>query len=116
MHVAYPDQAVPFDAVPDIVLHVEVHCICGGLPDGVQPLVAASERTEVGEIPEDALRFKRDDRQGRASVVQNVDPHETETCIPGLERAEPGEGCFEIAQGVLVGGGSRRHVAHRLGN
>ena len=44
MHVPDPDQPVTLDAVPQVVLHAQMHGIGPRLPDLVQALVAALER------------------------------------------------------------------------
>ena len=43
VHVADPDQAVALDAIPEIVLHVEVDGVGADLPDVVEPLIIAFE-------------------------------------------------------------------------
>ena len=43
MHVADPYEAVPLDAVPEIVLHVEVDGVGSGFPDLVDPFIVTLE-------------------------------------------------------------------------
>ena len=50
VHVAQPDEAVALDAVPEVILHVEVHGVGAGLPDLVEPLVGALERADIRNV------------------------------------------------------------------
>ena len=50
VHIPYPDKAVPLDAVPKIFLHTQMNRVGSGLPDLVQPLVAAAELPDVRDV------------------------------------------------------------------
>ncbi len=43
MHISDPHKAVPLDAVPEILLHIEVDCVSANLPDAIQAFVVAAE-------------------------------------------------------------------------
>ena len=50
MHISQPDEAVAFNAVPEIILHVELDRVGADLPDLVEPVVRALEGTNVRDI------------------------------------------------------------------
>ena len=56
IHIADPDQPIPFDAVPKIFLHVEMHRFFADLPDAVEQFVVATERAQFGNVAENRDR------------------------------------------------------------
>ena len=52
MHIPHPYQAIALDAIPQVILHVEVHSVSTRHPYFVQQGITAVERAEVGNIPE----------------------------------------------------------------
>ena len=52
MHISDPNQTVALDSVPEILLHIEVNGICGGLPDFVKPFIGALKAALVFKVTE----------------------------------------------------------------
>ena len=50
MHVAEPHQAVAFDPIPEIFLHVQMHGISADLPDAIEPIVVAPEGANMRNV------------------------------------------------------------------
>ena len=57
MHIADPHQAVTLDAVPNIILHVQLHSIGTHAPDLVQALIAAFKMAHMGQIANNRQRL-----------------------------------------------------------
>ena len=114
MGVAHPHQAVSLDAVPQVVLHVEVGGVGARHPDAVQARVARTERAQVGQVAIDEHRPHLLQFEGNV-LVQQVEPREAEARIARLAHPVPGHFEDEIAHGVVVGGAALGgDVAHRL--
>src|SRR4030042_6141211 len=50
MHIPHPYHAVPLDAVPQVILHVQVNGVSTRKPYPVEECIAAPERTKIGDI------------------------------------------------------------------
>ena len=50
VHIAHPHQAVALDAVPQVLLHIDVGGVGGGVPDAGQLLVATLARAAIIQI------------------------------------------------------------------
>ena len=109
VHVAHPDKPVAFDPVPQIVLHVEVDRIRGGLPDAVQPVVIAAERAEVRDVTVPGNRTDGDNRDFYI-LVQQIDAGEPETTVPEFRAAQPGNGDLKVPDRMVVGGRTPRRI------
>ena len=103
VHVSDPDQAVAFDAVPEVILHVQMYGVGPRLPDAIESLVATAEGASVFKIAHERDSTQAHQRNGPALVLQ-IQPHKTETRVPDLERAEPGRQHGLIAYRVVVRG------------
>ena len=103
VHVAYPHQAVALDAVPEKLLHAQLYGVGSCEPDGVEPAVAATERTHVGEvaIAEDGGSLL--DGYGDAGA-QQVDAHKSEARVAYLHLSVARYLDHDVALGVVVGG------------
>ena len=117
VHVPEPYQAVAFHPVPEVLLHIEVDGIGPRLPDAVQPFIIAAERPQIRDVAVTEDRphgFQIELRIG----LHQVDPHEAEPRVPGLDIAQPRHAERKIAQRMLVRGAGHRgvaaDVAHRL--
>ena len=87
------------------------------LPDAVQPFIIAAERPQIRDVAVTEDRphgFQIELRIG----LHQVDPHEAEPRVPGLDIAQPRHAERKIAQRMLVRGAGHRgvaaDVAHRL--
>ena len=101
VHVADPDEAVAFDAVPEIFLHVELNRISADLPDAVQPLVVATERADVWCITQHQHRAHLTQRH-RQLWVHRVNPHKTKAARPDRLFAKPRQDNSLIAHGMII--------------
>ena len=57
MHVPDPHKPVPFNPVPDVVLHIQMYRIRSCIPDTVQQLIAALKAPSVRYILDNQYRF-----------------------------------------------------------
>ena len=103
MHVADPDQPVTLDAVPQVVLHAQMHGIGPRLPDLVQTLVITFERTQIRKVP--LSGYGPDGPQGHLPAVrfEQFQPGETETAVAVFGHAQPGNADFHVPDGMVVG-------------
>ena len=103
MHVADPDQTVALHTVPEVVLHAQVHRIGARLPDFVQALVIAFERTQIRKVP--LLGNRPDGAEGDfpAIRIEQFQPGETETAVAVFGDAQPGNADFHVPDGMVVG-------------
>ena len=114
MQISYPDQAVTFDPVPKVFLHIQMHGVGSGLPDIVQTFVVAAERSFIGNITEsrdgtDLFQLQFD------GIIQEVDTHKTETGITDFHDSQPGQANGKIAHGMIVGSSvCSVDIAHRF--
>ena len=99
--VAHPNQAVAFDAVPEIVLHVQVDGVGAGVPDLVQTRVAAPERSQVGQVAVDEAGIYLPQDEFRVGV-QQVDAHEAESRVADFGNPQPRQLHREVAHGMVV--------------
>ena len=102
MHVPDPDQPVTLDAVPQVVLHAQMHGIGPRLPDLVQALVAALERAQIRKVP--LLGNGPDGPEGDfpAVRIEQFQPGETETAVAVFGDAQPGNADFHVPDGMVV--------------
>ena len=102
--VAQPDEAVALDAVPNIVLHVQMDGIGAGCPNGVQALVVTLERALIGDVAvaEDGVDLLEVD--GHVGCEQ-VNAHEAVSGVANLDAAVIRNGQFHVSHSVVVGGG-----------
>ena len=101
VHVADPDEAIAFDAVPEVLLHVEMDGVRADLPDLIEPFVIAPEGTGVGEVAdlEHGAHLAEFDGQVGIGIV---DAHEPKAAWADHFLAEPGQGDRLVANGVIV--------------
>ncbi len=101
VHVADPDQAIAFDAVPEVFLHVEMNGIGAHLPDLIEPLVVGAEGTEVRKVTdlEHGAHLAEFNRELRVRVV---DADEAEAAGADHFFAEPGQGDRLVTDSVVV--------------
>jgi hypothetical protein len=101
VHIADPHQAVALDAVPEIVLHVQMDRAHAGLPDLIESGVAGGKRPE---------HFDRALQRNGADAPQfhhgpglaKVDPHEAEPRVAEFRRTHPRQAHDRIVHGVIV--------------
>ncbi len=84
VHIADPYCSVPFYAVPKLVLHVQVHRVCAGFPDAVEPVVITLECTFVFKvaIQQDGpslLQFNA------ATFINNINTNKPKSGVPELK-------------------------------
>ena len=108
MHVADPDEPVALHAIPQIVLHAQMHRIGTRLPNLVQTLVTAAETAQIRNVPVSGNGPHR--HQVHILPFNEVQPGEAETAVPILRTAQPGHGNFEIPDGVVVRGRAARCI------
>lgn len=87
MHVAHPGHAVALDPVPQILLHIQMHGVCPGLPNLVQARVIAGESTPVLKRSYLATGPDGDDRSFSAGFSQ-ADIDKTKTGIANVAAAQ----------------------------
>ena len=103
VHIANPDQAVAFKAVPNVILHIELDGVRAGFPDFVEAFVVALEGSEIFEVVEEEYGL------GKLDVCGGVwlDEINTGEAIAGIADfcgSKPGDkGCL-VANGVVIGG------------
>jgi hypothetical protein len=114
VHVADPDEAVAFDAVPEVFLHVEVDGGGAGLPDAVEAFVAGAEGAELGDVADHEDGADLGERDGLRGV-EGVDADEAEAGGAEAGFAEPGERGAKIAERVIVGGVAVAEFGHGFG-
>jgi len=114
VHVPEPHQAVAFHPVPEVLLHIEVDGIGPRLPDAVQPFIIAAERPQIRDVAVTEDRPHGFQIELRIRLHQ-VDPHEAEPRVPGLDIAQPRHAERKIAQRMLVRGAGHRGVAADAG-
>ena len=101
VHVANPHQPVAFDAIPEVVLHAEMHGVGPHLPDAVEPLVAGAKRADPRHVanPQHRPHLRQ---LHRMLGIDRVDPHEAEAARADRLRAEPGQLDHGIADRMVV--------------
>ena len=111
--------AVSLDAVPQVVLHAELHRPSPRPPDVVQQCVAASEAAPPRLVSADqnGWLFQHVYR----ARLQEVNPHEAESRLPILRHTLRRHEDIHVAYAVVVGGEAAMPmamipVAHGLGN
>ena len=105
MHVPDPYLAVPLHPVPEVVLEAKADGIGPGLPDPVEPLVAAAEGPLELQIPTDEDGPDVVQPGGRRAI-EEVEPDEPEPRAPDFVGATRLDGADLLAEGF----------AHRLGD
>ena len=103
MHIANPYQAVALNAVPNIVLHVQVHRIGARLPNPVQQLVIAAEGSRRKEDP-----YKSERPLFLSTPALGPDPADrcvqTGSPFPNTDHAHIRQVDHHVAHSVVVGG------------
>ena len=102
VHVADPDEPVALDAVPEILLHVEMDRVGADLPDAVEPLVVAPERADVGNVADLEHRAHLAQFHGHVAGRRVVDAHEAKAARADHLLAQPRQRDDLVAHGVVV--------------
>ena len=101
MQISDPYQPVTLDAIPDILLHIEVDGIRAGLPDPVQKRVAARKAPEIRNIAVQKDRLCRAELHA-GSRRQQIDSDKTEAGLADRRHAELPDGNRPVTAGVIV--------------
>ena len=103
MHIANPDQAVALNAVPNIILHVQMHRIGARFPNPVQQFIIAAEGADVGKvhINQDALYPLQ---HQILVLIQQVDAHKPEARFTNADHAHIRQIYHHVAYSVVIGG------------
>ncbi len=103
VHIADPDQAIAFDTIPEVVLHVEMDGIGAGLPDLVEAVVIALEGTQVFERAVE--EYGADGFElNKAVFVKQVDTDKTKASITYFAGTQPGNQTGLVTDGMVIGG------------
>src|SRR5690554_6314484 len=78
VHVTHPDKPVPFDTVPQVILHVQMYGICTCLPYLIESVITRSERSQLGDIAIPGYCPHRPDGQLH-SFIQQIYPDKPKT-------------------------------------
>ena len=115
VQIAHPHEAVALDAVPDILLHVEVDGVGGDIPYALEQRVAAMEAAQIGHVQIDKHGFGRLQRHSDVFREQ-VYAHEAKARLADGVHAQRVYIYLQIAPRVVVGGvGGAAQLAHGLG-
>ena len=90
-------------AVPEIILHVQMDRVRAGLPDLVEPLVAAPKRAQVRQVAIEKHRPHHFELREAVRVLQ-IDPHESKARVADLGGAQPGGQNALVADRMVVRG------------
>ena len=101
VHVANPHQTIAFDAIPEVVLHAQMHGIGPGLPDAIEPLVAAAKRPDPRYIAHSQHR-PHPREQRRPAGIDSINAHKAKAAGPDRDRSQPGERDDLIADRMVV--------------
>ena len=103
VHITDPDQTVALDAVPQVLLHIDVGGVGGGVPDAGQLLVGAFEGALVVQIQ--IVEHTLDGLEGHHGViVDQLHADEPLARLVGLVGGVEAHIHDAIADGVIVGG------------
>ena len=95
MHVTNPDQTVTLDSVPKVFLHVEVDGVGTCLPDLVEAIIVALERTKIGNVPVLGDRANCHDRD-IIVIAKVIQTGKTESAVPVFSNTKPWHGNIEV--------------------
>jgi len=116
VHVADPDQAVALDAVPDIVLQVEIDGVGAGVPDAVEAFIIATKTAQPRQAAVEIDRAHGFQGEGGVGLDQ-VEADEAEAGIAEFGGAQPRQANLVIPNRMVVGGVFlAAQVAHGFGH
>ncbi len=94
MHIADPCHPVPLDAVPELLLHVQIKGVGTYFPDLIQASVIACEAALVFQIVIEEDGPNMLDVYSR-TFIHHIDPDKTKARISDLSDSRKGTGTIE---------------------